>query len=226
MDDATAAALVEEVSLLAPRRIVDIGCGWAELLLRTLEACASATGIGIENNADLASRAMDNASQRGLSKRLVIGPDLSPVEQADVALCIGSEHVFGTLEDAITGLQVFVRPGGQLILGTLLWEQPPTSELAADFAEVGDMAEIVGAVELSGWNLVHMRQATSNDWDHFEFGYMRDWEQLALTAESETERVAAEAAADEYREGYLKRKGILGFVFLTLSLGSTDSDPT
>lgn len=78
MDDTTAAALVEEVSLSEPKQVIDVGCGWAELLLRVLEACPQATGIGIENDASLIARAIENASSRGLSDRVAIRPDLSP----------------------------------------------------------------------------------------------------------------------------------------------------
>ena len=222
MDDTTAAALVEEVSLLEPERIVDVGCGWAELLLRVLEACPTATGMGIENDGRLTKRAMKNASARGLLDRISFRSEVSPTDQGDVAICIGSEHVFGSLEEALAGLRAVVTPGGALLLGTLFWEQPPTSELAADFVEVQELDAVIAAAESSGWSLRQVRLASSDDWDRFEYGFMRDWEQLTLTAEDEAARTAAQSAADDYHESYLKRRGILGFAFLTLVRDSID----
>ena len=224
MSYTTAAALVEEVSLTEPKRIVDVGCGWAELLLRVLEVLPTATGLGIDNDEQLTERARRNASTRGLMDRVSFRSDLSPIEQADIALCIGSEHVFGTLEDALQELRAFVAPGRTLLLGTLFWEQPPSPELASDFAEVEELAGVLGAAESSKWEVLGVRRATIDDWDRFEHGYIRDWDQLALTAESEAARTAAQTAADEYRADYLKRRGILGFVYLTLRRHSTDTD--
>lgn len=124
--------------------------------------------------------------------------------------------MFGSLTDALDGLHQFVRPGGRLVLGTLFWEQPPTAALAADFAEVDELPEILDAVAACNWSLVQERKATTEDWDRFELGYMRDWEQLALNADSESEAAEAQSAVDDYRQAYLNRRGILGFAFLTL----------
>ena len=151
MDDKTAAALVEEVSHREPERIIDVGCGWAELLLRILEAYPTATGLGIENDGRLTERAMKNASARGLLDRISFRTEISPTDQSDVALCVGSEHVFGSLEEALRGLRAFVTQGGTLLLGTLFWEQPPTSELTADFAEVEELDAVIATAESSGW---------------------------------------------------------------------------
>ena len=96
--------------------------------------------------------------------------------------------------------------------------------MASDFAEVEELAGVLGAAESSKWEVLDVRRATIDDWDRFEYGYMRDWEQLALAADDQAAKTAAQAAADAYLEDYLKRRGILGFVYLTLRRHSTDTD--
>ena len=52
LSDRRAAALVAGVGPLADKRVLDLGCGWAELLLRILAAEPTATGVGIDNDTE------------------------------------------------------------------------------------------------------------------------------------------------------------------------------
>ena len=49
LSDRRAAALVAGVGPLADKSVLDLGCGWAELLLRILAGEPTATGVGIDN---------------------------------------------------------------------------------------------------------------------------------------------------------------------------------
>lgn len=173
MADATAGYLVQRLASSAPADITDVGCGWAELLLRLLEACQAATGVGFR-------------------------AELGGVRPSDLVLSVGAEHVFGTLDDGLHELLPWVRPGGRLLLGTLIWERPPVSELLEAFGELPSLDDAVAAAVDAGWRPLDLKVATMEDWDHFEFGFMADWERVAMSPTSTvpaTWRAAARSAS-------------------------------
>lgn len=216
MTNETADRLVAELAATNPSAIADVGCGWGELLLRLAAACPEADAVGVDNDETLLERARGNAAGRSLQNRVTFQTDLGSLEPSDVVVCIGAEHVFGSVGDALSGLQGLVRPGGRLLFGTLFWEQTPTPELATEFAGVAQLIELFHATSNAGWRALALKTASLDDWDRFEFGFMRDWEQVVMATRTKAEAADASLAADDYRTSYLQRRGILGFAFLTL----------
>ncbi|MEM7271965.1 MAG: class I SAM-dependent methyltransferase [Actinomycetota bacterium] len=217
MTDETAERLVAKLAATEPSRVLDIGCGWAELLLRLLAACETAVGHGVDHDEILLQRARDNARHRRLSDRVTFTAALGGDESADLVLNIGAEHVFGTVEDALERLRPITQPGGRLLFGTQFWERTPTPELAAAIGPLPTLPALIDIATALGWRPIGLTVASADDWDHFEFGFLADWEQFVLsdtTADGGADR--ARAAADEHRTAYLERRGVLGFAFLTL----------
>lgn len=52
LSEARAAQLTSRLSQAAPATVLDIGCGWGELMLRVLEATPGADGLGLDLNAE------------------------------------------------------------------------------------------------------------------------------------------------------------------------------
>lgn len=215
MTSATADRLVAACADAQPSSILDVGCGWAELLLRLLESCPSARGRGVDHDGPLLARAARNAAERNLQQRVSFEPDLD-ASTADLVINIGAEHVFGSLADALAALHELVNPGGRLLLGTQVWDQPPSSELLDDFGLLPDLAELVEMGVGAGFRPLGLTHATLADWDEFEFRFLNDWEQVAMTSGDVAEVVDARRAADRHRADYLRRRGVFGFVYLTL----------
>ena len=216
MTEDSADRLVGELAATDPRRVLDVGCGWAELLLRLLATCPNATGHGVDRDDVLIDRAKRNADDRDLSSRVSFSSSLDGLDPVDLVLNIGAEHVFGDLDRALGELHKLVLPGGRLLLGTLFWEQPPPLDLVEAMGELPTLVGLVDAVTSVGWRPLGLKVASLDDWDHFEFGYLMDWEQqvMAPTTQAAADRAAEDA--DARRLSYLRRRGILGFAFLTL----------
>ena len=203
MTDETASELVAMLRRLEPLRVVDVGCGWAELLLRLLEACPKATAIGIDHDDVLLSRAARHAADRGVADRVELRPqfDGQLLADADLALCVGSEHVVGSRTDALRMFHEAMPPQSWLLLGTAFWETTPSDALVADFGQLPDLGGLLDAVAAAGWRTGSLLVATDRDWDRFEFGFMADM---------------SDDKVDDYRGAYLARRGVLGFAYLLL----------
>jgi SAM-dependent methyltransferase len=213
--DAIARALAEA----EPDTIVDLGCGWGELLLRTLAAAPRAAGRGIDTDPAVLERARGNAVARGLADRVafVEGPAPREHETADLAICVGADHAYGSQAEALAVLHDLVRQGGQLLFGSGFWEREPSREQAAAVGlEPGSLADLAGLVDLAvaaGFRPLFIQTASRDEWERFESGFLADWERRLLQADEPELR----AKADAHRSGWLRGyRDVLGFAYLTL----------
>jgi cyclopropane fatty-acyl-phospholipid synthase-like methyltransferase len=203
--------------------VVDLGCGWAELLLRVLEYHPTARGRGIDRNAAALERAQRNADARGLGTRVRF--ECADAAQyaglCDVAIVIGSSHAWGGTSAALDAIGARLRPGGRLLLGEGIWEQAPTdAALIALDATADDFTSLVALVQLCeahGYQPQHVTRATLEEWDSFESRYCAGAEQWLATHPDSSDAADLRAAVDKHRDGW--RHGyreILGFAYLTL----------
>ena len=70
LSEARASRLVARLTRNTPRTVLDIGCGWGELMLRILAAAPGATGFGLDTDESDLARGRDNARARGLAGRV------------------------------------------------------------------------------------------------------------------------------------------------------------
>ena len=74
----------------------------------------------------------------------------------------------------------FVRPGGRLLFGDGIWEQPPTDtviELLDGSTQITDLAGVVDHAIDAGFGPVDIGTASRAEWEAFESGYLADWEE-------------------------------------------------
>jgi SAM-dependent methyltransferase len=232
LSEARAARLVERLTRAHPATVLDIGCGWGELMLRVLAATAAATGVGLDLHEGDLARGRDNAKARGLQDRVTfaresgIGTTRDP---ADLVLCVGASHALsdveppGHLPEALRVLRRLVTPGGRVLLGDGFWQRPPTgAELAAMWpdASAGEYHDLAGLVDLAteaGFRPAWIEVASPQEWDEFESGYQSDAEQW-LAAHSDHPRAAEiREQVDQHRSHWLRGyRDVLGLVYLTL----------
>ncbi|MFE0775249.1 SAM-dependent methyltransferase [Streptomyces sp. NPDC058861] len=232
LSEARAARLLGRLAGARPADVLDIGCGWGELLLRLLEAVPGAHGVGIDIEAEDLARGRALAEQRGLAGRATfveesaLGTDRGPV---DTVLCLGAGQALCDPDlphdpaTALRELRRLVRPGGRVVLGEGFWERTPTgAELAGMWpgARADDHLPLGALVDLAigaGFRPAWIETASAEEWEEFESGYRHDTE--VWLAANPGHPLAAETRerVDRQRSGWLNGyRGVLGIAYLTL----------
>jgi SAM-dependent methyltransferase len=207
-------------------RVLDVGCGRAEFLIR-LVAKHGVLGIGVDRDADLIADARENA--RGRVRRGTCGFFESDIKAEsfddgsfDLALCIGATHAFGEGETAypatLDALSRLVRPGGLLLVGEGYWKRTPDAgylELIGEPAGVYRSHEDNVRLAVDA-GLVPLYAAVSSDdeWDHFEWLHRMQVERQAASHPGEAEWQDKLLRSRQWRDGYLRwGRTTMGFGF-------------
>ncbi|GGO44818.1 SAM-dependent methyltransferase [Streptomyces lasiicapitis] len=213
--------------------VLDLGCGWGELLLRVLEAAPAATGIGVDLNAEDLARGRAAAQARGLGERVqFIEESATDTARgpADVVLCLSSTHTLLPADaspphtaDALHALRRLVAPGGRVVLGEGFWQHTPTpAELAAMWpdAETGEhlcLGDLADAAVAAGFRPLWVETADEEEWEEFESGYLADTEEWLATYPGHPKAAEARDRADRHRAMFLRGyRRVLGTAYLTL----------
>jgi SAM-dependent methyltransferase len=152
LGEARADAIAARLAAAGPADVLDVGCGWAELLLRVLQRQPAATGLGVDTDDDLLDRGRQAARERGLAGRVRLESLAADrvTEPADLVIAVGSSHAFGTNAQALAALWPLVRPGGRLLFGDGLWDpRAATGDLALVWDDLPELPELDGLVDLA-----------------------------------------------------------------------------
>ena len=232
LSQARAARLTERLTRNNPGTVLDIGCGWGELMLRILAAAPDATGVGIDTDDDDLARARANARSRGLADRVTFARESGAGTArgpADLVLCVGSSHALSDVQPpghtaaARAVLRRLVTPGGRVLLGESFWQHPPTAaELAAMWpgsaaGELLDLAQIADLTVEAGFRPAWIETASEQEWEEFESGYQADAEEWLAAHPDHPDAAEIRQRVDEHRSYWLRGyRGLLGFAYLTL----------
>jgi SAM-dependent methyltransferase len=234
LSEARAGKLVQFLASDLSGTVLDIGCGWAELLLRVVAAAPNCRGVGIDSDARSITHGKRLAEQRGLIERVTLvqgdaltdGPD-----HADALICIGSSQIWGPpVEDnqpldyhsALIALRSKVRRGARVVYGEGIWSRPPTAAATAPLSgrldELITLAELVDLAVARGFAAVAVQEANIDEWDEFESGYSACYAWwLAEHGLEHPDANEAIATAGRQRTGYLDGyRNIMGMAYLAL----------
>ncbi|MFC8953103.1 SAM-dependent methyltransferase [Streptomyces sp. NPDC057101] len=232
LSEARADRMIARLAATEPADVLDIGCGWGELLLRVLEAAPMAKGAGIDINAEDLARGRALAGARGLADRVefveesALGTDRGPV---DAILCLGSSQALCDPEQphdpaaALRELRRLVRPGGRVVLGEGFWERTPTEEELAGMwpgANTGDHLSLGALVDLAveaGFRPAWIETASAEEWEEFESGYRYDTEVWLAAHPGHPLAAETRERVDRQRSSWLNGyRRVLGIAYLTL----------
>jgi SAM-dependent methyltransferase len=232
LSEARAARLVARLAEAAPGTVLDIGCGWGELMLRVLDAVPGATGTGIDLNTEDLARGRANAEARGLQERVdFIEESAQGTDRAlaDLVICLSASHALSAAEppehtaDALRALRRLVTPGGRVLLAEGYWQRTPApAELAAMWpdasaGELLDLPALVDTAVAAGFRPVWTETATTEEWDDFESGYQSDVEEWLATHPGHPLAAETRTRVDEHRAAWLRGyRDVLGIAYLTL----------
>jgi cyclopropane fatty-acyl-phospholipid synthase-like methyltransferase len=200
--------------------VLDLGCGWGELLVRAVAGTGADTqGVGVDSDPELLRRGEALAAERGLADqvRFVCQQAEAWTAPAERVICIGASHAWGEVVDALEPLYHATLPGGRLLFGEGCWERPPTDEAAAIFTNVPPLTELVTRVEDAGWRVVSLTTADQREWDDFESTWRAGRQEWLLANPDDPEAEATRRSLDERLAEYVGvYRGVLGFAYLVL----------
>jgi hypothetical protein len=231
LTDARARRLIHSLGPLDDAHVVDLGCGWGELLLRVLETTPTATGVGVDRSPDDIAHARHLAEARGLADRVTfetadVATWAAP-DRVDVVLNIGSSHVWGGepvvhTANALTALRALLEPNGRALFGECFWEVPPTArhlEMMDDvpLEQYGTFADLVDVAIGHGFEPADLSQATLDEWDAFESGHGLAYTRWLAANGGSPDAAEVRAMAADHRQHWLHGwRGVMGFAYLSL----------
>ena len=209
--------LIRRLDISPSSTVADLGCGWAELLIRAVTP-VGARGIGVDIDRNALQRGREAAEVGGARITLLEQEASNYQDSADRVICIGSSHALGGTSAMLKRLAEIVPQGGRALVGDMCWESTPTEEARAMFGEIPTLHGLVKTCREAGWMVLHLATADQREWDTFESSHragLREWI-IANPRDGKADEIRAQQ--DKREDQYLTvYRGVLGFAYLVLS---------
>lgn len=173
LDDESVRGLLEKGLPRGDERLLDLGCGGAEWLLRALAMRPHAHAEGVDVSPEALSQAGEAATRLGLRRRLVLhqqdAADFASPQPFDLVLSVGAAHAFGGLLPTLAAAREHLAPGGRVLIGDGFWERTPSAEAVEMLGDFADLATTMDRVAADGWTPVHGHISTRRELDDYEW---------------------------------------------------------
>ncbi|WP_189855790.1 SAM-dependent methyltransferase [Streptomyces poonensis] len=224
LSDTSVSRLLDRALPGGSERILDLGCGTAEWLLRAAAERPGVRAYGVDLDADTIVRAREGIAAKGLGDRIRLEAGDAGAYTAedpfDLVLCVGSTHAFGGLLPTLEAVRKHLAPGGTVLIGDGFWEREPgrdTLDAGFDADEYADLATTVDRIVAAGWTPTYGHVSTIEEWDEYEWSWTGSLSRWALDHPGDPDSGAALTAAAEHRAAWLRGyRRTLGFATLVL----------
>ncbi|MFI8191300.1 SAM-dependent methyltransferase [Streptomyces sp. NPDC085946] len=202
-------------------RVLDLGCGGGEWLLRALASHPGVRAEGVDSSAEALADARRAAHARGVHERLVLhegdAAGFASPHRFDLVLCVGAAHAFGGLPGALAAARGHLAPGGRVLVGDGFWAGAPSPEAVGLLGELADLPATVDRVTGDGWVPVHGHVSTRRELDAYEWAWTGSLASWALDHPDDPDHARALATAEAHRTEWLRGyRDSFGFVCLVL----------
>lgn len=217
--------LIHILNLTPDSKVLDIGCGDGEFLLRLSQATGTQC-LGVDISGENIEAAAVKATQLGLTERVRF--EVADVNQRqfgtefDVIICLGAVYAFASGQaaypEALTQMQRWLKPHGQILVGEGYWKKTPAQAYLDFIGEpVGIYHSHQGNVEVAeshGFIVAYTATSNQDEWDHFEGSFRVKAERAAMANPEDKEAIKKRDAVRAWNT-YYHRYGreTMGFGF-------------
>ncbi|AVZ76969.1 SAM-dependent methyltransferase [Streptomyces lunaelactis] len=221
LDDDSVRRLLERGIPRGDERVLDLGCGGGEWLLRALATRPHLRAEGVDISEGSLAHAREAASNLGVHERLVLhhqdAADFASTHAFDLVLNMGATHAFGGLLPTLAAARKHLAPGGHVLIGEGFWEREPSPEAVEMLGDFTDLSTTLDHVAADGWTPVHGHISTRQELDGYEWAWSGSLAAWALDHPADPDSFQALAAATTHRSEWLRAyRDTWGFVSLVL----------
>jgi SAM-dependent methyltransferase len=212
LSEAKVDELVALLALTDEARVLDIACGKAEFLVRTVKRW-DCRAVGVDLSPHFAADARAKVEAAGLPPSIEIveadGSEYTGEPSSfDAAVCLGASWIWDGLEGTLRALSSWAKPGGLVVVGEPFWRSGPSREHleAAELTE-----ESFGTHEGNaqtglglGLGLLYTIVSSEDDWDRYESLQWYAAERYATRNPDDPDLPELMARIREERDNYLR----------------------
>jgi SAM-dependent methyltransferase len=201
-------------------RVLDLGCGRAELALRIIERFGS-TVVAVDHSPFMLDAARERAQWTGaLGKLHLDDADIrefnADPETFHLTVMLDAAGIPAGMAGICQKLRGWTRSGGYVLVGLNFWKRKPVGELVAMLggreSEIGDHHGNVQAGVACGLIPMHAIAASTDEWDEYEWKYCRSIERYAREQPDDPDVPEMIDRVRRWRDTYLRHgRDALGF---------------